>query len=1251
MNLKIVTLNVRGLADQLKRRKIFYYFHEKKFDIIYLQETHSTKNCAKIWSAEWGNKIWFSHNSSRAGGSAILFRKDLPIIVHNVEIDDSGRKIILYCTIYQFKTLLVNIYAPNRDDPTFFKQLFADIGKFNSYDHIILAGDFNLVIDTKIDRKGSNLNNEQAAKIVKNNIKAYELIDIWRYLHPDQSGFTWARHLMRSYSRLDIFLIQENLLQYIDKISIYPKFLSDHSPVVLNLAFSFSKRGPGYWKFNNALLNDKDYLCKINNLIDIELSQDFTSYKNKWEIMKLSIVGSTIQYASRKQKSKRNKTSVLETKLKSIEKDTLNVEGKILMNKVEQIAMIRQELNSIYDDKTKGAIVRSRSRWEYMSDRPSKYYLNLEKKNFSRKTLHRLRLDNGAIITDENMILNEIFSYYKNLYSTRHDADQAYLNKIKIPKISLQTRNYCESGITLEEITTALNDMKNNRCPGTDGLSADFLKAFWPKLNLFFLGLFKEITQDRMLHLTARRGIISLLEKVGKDTLVLDQWRPLSILTTDYKLYSKVLARRLQKASTEIIHFTQTGFMKNRYLAENILRILEIINHCDKHKIKALLVSFDFRKAFDCLEWTSLLSALDKFGFGPNYINMVKILYNDPLICVSNNGFWSKWTNITRGSRQGCCFSPSGFNLVVETLGLAIRQNDRIKGIKIRGYEHKSGQYADDLWTTLVATESNLNEMLVELHNFSQFSGLHININKTAVLRIGSWKDSVAKFYTLKPLFWSDGPIKILGIKVHYDPLVVYYENFIVKLDKIQAIIDSWAHRSLTLIGKITVINSLIASQLNHLFAALPSPSLPYFSIYKRMILNFLWGNKPPRIAYNKLIANYENFGLKLVDLETRDLAIKSCWPLRWLDRPTEQIDWIYSSLPIQHEGIWETNLSEKDIDKLAKSQPLSPIMSIWKAWSRTTFIPAVSDPIEILDTNIWGNSLIRRAGKPFMHKCLVDSNIDKIIDIVDLDRRSFMSFQQLTEIFGADIDLLFYNSIISAIPPLWKIEIRNFNWQDYEPIDRDNKRDSLAKKHNPSNHIYWTKIGEISPSRDALRLLWNVDLSLEIDQDQWSNILFRFFKIIKSSKLRYLQYRILTRVITTNIDRHRWDAQVPAACTFCFSAQETILHLFFYCPLIIKLWKALERWCKYFLDITVSFVPNIVILNNYSGPHSQIINTFICIMKQYIYSTKCKDNGQPKFNVFTAKIVDWYNIEKQHAIESGRYTIFRNKWKAYVDL
>ena len=87
------------------------------------------------------------------------------------------------------------------------------------------------------------------------------------------------------------------------------------------------------------------------------------------------------------------------------------------------------------------------------------------------------------------------------------------------------------------------------------------------------------------MHVSTRRGILSLLKKLGKDSLFLKSWYPLTLLNTDNKIYGKILANRMNYVLQKIVHHSQTGFVKGRLAAENILKIMEVINYCKNSQL------------------------------------------------------------------------------------------------------------------------------------------------------------------------------------------------------------------------------------------------------------------------------------------------------------------------------------------------------------------------------------------------------------------------------------------------------------------------------------------------------------------------------------------------------------------------------------------------------------------------------------------------------------------------------------------
>ena len=145
--------------------------------------------------------------------------------------------------------------------------------------------------------------------------------------------------------------------QFVEESQIIPGISTDHSMVTLSMTFNPSQRGPGYWKFNTSLLRDKNYVDKINNLIDIEMNQTHSTKKLEWEMIKLSTRGSTVQYSSRKKKAKKNELDALHKKLLLKQQQLHKGEPLILDSIQAHIHLIQQDINKILTQKAMGVVV------------------------------------------------------------------------------------------------------------------------------------------------------------------------------------------------------------------------------------------------------------------------------------------------------------------------------------------------------------------------------------------------------------------------------------------------------------------------------------------------------------------------------------------------------------------------------------------------------------------------------------------------------------------------------------------------------------------------------------------------------------------------------------------------------------------------------------------------------------------------------------------------------------------------------
>ena len=576
----------------------------------------------------------------------------------------------------------------------------------------------------------------------------------------------------------------------------------------------------------------------------------------------------------------------------------------------------------------------------------------------------------------------------------------------------------------------------------------------------------------------------------------------------------------------------------------------------------------------------------------------------------------------------------------MELLGISIRQNNDIQGFKVKGTCTKAGQFADDLWSFLKNIES-VNAILRELEYFYAFSGLKINSDKCVVLKVGPHRHTEARFYTLKKLIWSTGSIKILGIDIHPDIEMLQEQNYNTILPKVEEILHTWSKRQLTTIGRITIINSLISTLFVHKFLALPSPTSQFFTMYKKLITKFLWSDGPAKIAYNKLIQDHENMGLKLVDLELKDLALKAAWPVRWNNKDPGDSKLILNQLPIKDSSIWDCNIKSSDISKITPPNLVSPIYAIWSAWAKLTYNADISDFDEIIFQTICGNSNIRQCNSPVFNKVWLPPSANKIIDLVHPEEHRFYTYNELKDFFP-NVTFLQYCGILAAIPRRWKVEIRNTNFDHI--IDPINALIKYESRNKVSRNMYWDMLEFKFPTTHTSKHIWERELKINIADDLWASLLPEFFKMVKPTKLRYLQYRLFLRAITTNVKRNKWNPEISPLCSFCQTEKETIHHLFWGCELVHNIWLATGRIIAHFLEVPIVITEEMVMLNNYRGTKKTTICNILIIVKQYVYSTKCLGESL-NFSVCVSKIADWHNIDKQCALKNHKMVDFNKRW------
>ena len=294
----------------------------------------------------------------------------------------------------------------------------------------------------------------------------------------------------------------------------------------------------------------------------------------------------------------------------------------------------------------------------------------------------------------------------------------------------------------------------------------------------------------------------------------------------------------------DLIDPDQVGFVKGRSSAQNIRKLLDIIEYTWMKRIPGLIVQVDLEKAFDRVSYSALYDILRFFGFGEKFIDWIKLLFADFNLCTSNNGYFSTYFTPTRGLFQGNPVAPFLFLFVAEILAIHLRKNPRIRGIKVGTIEYLLSMFADDLDLLLDHDRDVWGEVMNEFDQFEKITGMKVSYEKTTIYRIGSIRNSNAKFYSVRKVQWTSDPINILGVHIANTDQDLIKLNYDTVLDKIKKVLETWSHRSLSLIGKVQIINSLVASLIVYKGMVLPRITNQLHEAMKKEIGKFLWDGK-----------------------------------------------------------------------------------------------------------------------------------------------------------------------------------------------------------------------------------------------------------------------------------------------------------------------------------------------------------------------------------------------------------------------
>ena len=774
--LKIITWNISGICDKNKFYELCVVLkvwiakditnglcaQEHNLDPARRDEYFRTANDLGLHLA-----IGFSTSPCHRGGALILScRKSMPLskIIH----EDPQ----LVRAQYDFNGDIqdvASVYAPSEPlkRVDFFSHLKTRLSALT-----IAGGDWNCVPDVTLDVKGKNQLSypNVGARQLGTVMGAWSLIDYRR----EQLGtdFEYTRKGTDEttvITRIDRWYLPTGPAHANYLWDIHPRndlvistTVKDHLPLVLTIEPVEGERGHERSTIREDLCCNPWIQGKIKE-ITLVAHQGNGPKVNKWCKAMRMIADWLLDETEKKKKKERIEERAIRAQL-TITMGKINAEGPTKHN-TDTENRLKTELYNLQHPEAPH--LASAAKAKSMTDRSEactfpffKTYKDISKQSWINEinvTIWEEDVEAGqpkttpvvtGTVKKPALISGELAKYYIHLFCekkiVKHDKD-AILRRLKKKAIQPTSADNLERDVEDEEVRKVMDNLPMGKQAGPHRVPNGVFRC----MSAFFAPYMAAIIRDTANGKAALpphflEGDICVLYK-KKGRLEPTNYRPLTMLNTDYKVFTKVLANRLKTVVHEFVSNMQKGFVPDVFIAECTMALTMIENWVNEEPTErqGAFLFLDMEKAFDRVSYQFLTESMVTLGFGPKFCRLVGSMYNTdkpPRRRVFANGYYSEWFPIKSGVAQGCPLSPLLFLIVAEGLKISLDMEHKFKGIRIGGKYYKLSQFADD--TTLIfGSLSELIHAEEGILRWCRATGMRENKSKREGLAMGRFRE------------------------------------------------------------------------------------------------------------------------------------------------------------------------------------------------------------------------------------------------------------------------------------------------------------------------------------------------------------------------------------------------------------------------------------------------------------------------------------------------------------------------------
>ncbi|KAM0878677.1 hypothetical protein ACQ4PT_034721 [Festuca glaucescens] len=447
-----------------------------------------------------------------------------------------------------------------------------------------------------------------------------------------------------------------------------------------------------------------------------------------------------------------------------------------------------------------------------------------------------------------------------------------------------------------EEVWRVVQDLPPDRAPGPDGFIGMFYQKAW--------GIIRGDVMAAILKLAVGDGRgfgrlnRSLVTSIPKwlDAIETGDFRPISLVHSFGKLFSKLIANCLRNHLGELVSSNQSAFVHGRCLHDNFMLVRKVARRVNSRRQSRVLLKFDLSRAFDSLSWAFLFEVLRQLGFGTLFLKWISLLLSTASIRIVVNGVPGKAIKMVRGLRQGNPTSPQLFVIAMEVLTLLVvkyAERGLLTNLPTCTLKQRISIYADDVAMFVKPEVHDLVAVRTIFHMFGDASGLRVNYNKTSATDIrGDAHDKMRVKHVLQCEI-GEFPCKYLGL--HLSTRELTKAQWQPVLDQVIASLPAWQRGLLARSGRLVLIKAVVMARPIHQLLVADAPAWLLEEINK-WTRGFFWVGKEAvnggqcLIPWQQICKPICYGGLGVKNLKLQGLALRVRW--EWLRRSDPNRPW-----------------------------------------------------------------------------------------------------------------------------------------------------------------------------------------------------------------------------------------------------------------------------------------------------------------------------------------------------------------------